>query len=78
MEPFIIDVHPPDDGDYQLSSHEGEEFLYVLQGKIEVLYGQEKYELEASDSIYYDSVVPHHVHAKEKDSKMLAVVYTPF
>ena len=38
----------PCDQDYQLSSHEGEEFLYVLQGKIEVLYGQEKYELEAS------------------------------
>lgn len=78
MEPFIIDVHPHDGQDYQLSSHEGEEFLYVLQGKIEVLYGQEKYELESSDSIYYDSAVPHHVHAVEKNSKMLAVVYTPF
>ncbi len=78
MEPFIIDIHPPEDNEYKLSSHEGEEFLYVLQGKIEVIYGQEKYELEASDSIYYDSVVPHYVYAKEKDSKMLAVVYTPF
>jgi len=78
MEPFIIDVHPALNQEYQLSSHEGEEFLFVLQGKIEVLYGQESYLLGAEDSIYYDSAVPHHVHAKEKDSKMLAVVYTPF
>ncbi len=78
MEPFLIDVHPSENQDYQLASHEGEEFLYVIQGKIEVLYGQETYLLEPEDSIYYDSVVPHHVHAKEKDSKMLAVVYTPF
>ena len=78
MEPFIIDVHPTDNQGYELASHEGEEFLYVIQGKIEVLYGQESYVLESEDSIYYDSVVPHHVHAKEKDSKMLAVVYTPF
>jgi len=78
MEPFLIDIHPTDNSDYELSSHEGEEFLYVIQGKIEVLYGKESYILEPKDSIYYDSVVPHHVHAKEKDSKILAVVYTPF
>ena len=78
MEPFLIDVHPTENQDYELASHEGEEFLYVVKGKIEVLYGQETYLLEPEDSIYYDSVVPHHVHAKEKDSKMLAVVYTPF
>lgn len=78
MEPFLIDVHPTENQDYKLASHEGEEFLYVIKGKIEVLYGNESYILEPEDSIYYDSVVPHHVHAKEKDSKMLAVVYTPF
>mgnify|MGYP002225957021 CR=1 FL=1 len=32
MEPFIIDVAPTDDSDFVLSSHEGEEFIMVMEG----------------------------------------------
>jgi transcriptional regulator with XRE-family HTH domain len=78
MEPFIIDVHT-ENGDFQLSSHEGEEFIYVLEGSIELKYGQDIYTLEEKDSIYYDSIVPHHLHSKDGlKSKILAVLYTPF
>ena len=76
MEPFIVDAHP--DADVHLSTHEGEELLYILEGRIEVLYGKESYTLEAGDSIYYDSVVPHQVRAVEAPAKLLAVVYAPF
>lgn len=79
MEPFMIDVHPPASKDYKLSSHEGEEFIYVMNGEIEILYGQDSYLLSAGDSIYYDSIVPHDLHASGKeDAKILAIVYTPF
>lgn len=77
MEPFLIDVHPPINEEYQLSSHEGEEFVFVMNGEIEVLYGKEKYLVSEGDSIYYDSVVPHELHAHEGEAKILAVVYTP-
>lgn len=78
MEPFIIDIHPKKPEDYELSSHEGEEFIYVMGGEIELLYGQEKYLLEEGDSIYYDSVVPHDLHANgENEARILAVVYAP-
>ena len=77
MEPFLIDVHPPETYDYQLSSHEGEEFIFVMSGEIEVLYGKETYLVSEGDSIYYDSVVPHELHANGGDAKILAVVYTP-
>ncbi|MGZ7070058.1 MAG: cupin domain-containing protein, partial [Methanobacterium sp.] len=74
-----IDVHLPGTEDYKLSSHEGEEFIYVMDGEIEILYGQDKYLVSAGDSIYYDSIVPHDLHAYGgKDAKILAVVYTPF
>jgi transcriptional regulator with XRE-family HTH domain len=76
MEPFIIDVHPLE-GDYKLKPHEGEEFIYVMNGQIEIMYGQENYILSEGDSIYYDSVVPHDLHAYMEDAKILAVVYTP-
>ncbi len=59
MEPFIITVHPGEDR--ELSEHEGEEFMYVLDGTIEVEYGKDLYTLTQGDSIYLDSIVPHQV-----------------
>ena len=79
MEPFVIDIHPEDTPDFQLSAHEGEEFIYVMNGEIEIVYGKETYRLKEGDSIFYDSIVKHHVHgAPGKSAKILAVVYIPF
>ena len=80
MEPFIIDVQSGEEGEeFILSSHEGEEFIFCLRGIIEISYGKNTYVLEEGDSIYYDSIVAHHVHAFDKEgAKILAVVYTPF
>ncbi len=78
MEPFIIDVTPTDDNAFVLSSHEGEEFIMVMSGTMEISYGKHTYLLEEGDSIYYDSIVPHHVHAYQgQAAKILAVIYTP-
>ncbi len=79
MEPFVIDIHPEETPDFQLSAHEGEEFIYVMQGEVEIVYGKETYNLKEGDSIFYDSIVKHHVHgAPGKSAKILAVVYIPF
>jgi transcriptional regulator with XRE-family HTH domain len=79
MEPFVIDINPEDSPEFQLSAHEGEEFIYVMQGEVEVVYGKETYTLKEGDSIFYDSIVKHHVHgAPGKSAKILAVVYIPF
>ncbi|UKK54333.1 helix-turn-helix domain-containing protein [Prevotella sp. E2-28] len=79
MEPFIIDINPEDSPEFQLSAHEGEEFIYVMEGEIEIVYGKETYNLKEGDSIFYDSIVNHHVHgAPGKSAKILAVVYIPF
>jgi len=79
MEPFIVDILPSQQSDYKLSSHEGEEFIFVLNGMVEINYGKEIYRLEKGDCIYYDSIVMHNVHAgSDQDARILAVVYTPF
>lgn len=79
MEPFIIDIQPSEEKNFKLSAHEGEEFIYVMNGEIEIEYGKEKYVLKEGDSIFYDSIVEHHVHgAAGKSAKILAVVYIPF
>ncbi len=79
MEPFIVDIIPSSESDFVQSSHEGEEFIYVLAGSIEINYGKSVYTLSEGDSIYYDSVVDHHVHSANKSpAKILAVVYAPY
>ena len=78
MEPFIIDIQTTEETNYELSSHEGEEFIFVMEGAVEIAYGKKTHVIEAGDSIYYDSIVPHHVHGFEgQAAKILAVVYTP-
>jgi transcriptional regulator with XRE-family HTH domain len=79
MEPFIIDIMPSEEKEFKLSAHEGEEFIYVMEGEVEIDYGKETYVLGQGDSIFYDSIVEHHVHgAVGKSAKILAVVYIPF
>jgi transcriptional regulator with XRE-family HTH domain len=78
MEPFLIDIHPGSAQGVRPSTHEGEEFIYVLSGEIEVLYGKDIYRLKTGDCIYYDSIVPHHVHsARDAEAKVVAVIYAP-
>lgn len=79
MEPFVIDINPEQNPEFQLSAHEGEEFIFVMSGEVEIIYGKDKYTLHEGDSIFYDSIVKHHVHgAPGKSAKILAVVYIPF
>ncbi len=79
MEPFIVEIEPSEQSDYMLSSHEGEEFIFVLDGEIEINYGKDVFLLKKGDSIYLDSIVSHNVHAaNKKPAKILAVVYAPF
>jgi transcriptional regulator with XRE-family HTH domain len=79
MEPFLISVRPAEKADFVPSSHEGEEFIFVMEGIIEINYGKDTYILEEGDSIYYDSIVAHHVHAgNEYPARILGVVYTPY
>lgn len=78
MEPFYIEILPESARDKKLSAHEGEEFIVVLSGEVEVIYGQETHVLKAGDSIYYNSVVPHYVSSiGSRKAEIYAVLYFP-
>jgi transcriptional regulator with XRE-family HTH domain len=78
MEPFFVEILPESAEEKTLSSHEGEEFIVVVQGSIEVIYGKDTHILGSGDSIYYNSIVPHYVscHGDEK-AAIHAVIYIP-
>ena len=76
MEPFIVDIEP--DAVQEKSIHEGEEFIHVISGKMLLEYGTDSFVLDAGDSVYYDSIVPHRViSADSNPARILAVIYSP-
>jgi quercetin dioxygenase-like cupin family protein/transcriptional regulator with XRE-family HTH domain len=76
MEPFIVDIEA--DAEQGKSSHEGEEFIHVLEGALALEYGAASHTLNEGDSVYYDSIVPHRVLAGGgKPARILAVIYAP-
>ena len=73
MEPFII--HAPFDIT-KTYTHEGEEFIYVMDGQLEFCYGEDTYILNPGDNIYFDSIVPHGGKSLgEMKAKLLVVIY---
>jgi transcriptional regulator with XRE-family HTH domain len=74
MEPYII---LPVFREKGVFSHEGEEFIYVLEGPYEFSYDGKKYLLNTGDSIYFDSILPHNGRSLgKKKAKILAVIYS--
>ena len=59
----------------EVSIHEGEEFIYVLEGVAELLIGDRTYDLEPGDSVYYLSTTAHLITAKQGKATILAVLY---
>lgn len=73
MEPFIVTLHPA--GADEPSSHDGQEFIYVLEGEMEVVVDDTRDVLKPGDAIYYDSTSMHLVKAHgDKPAKILAVL----
>ncbi|MCL2070536.1 MAG: XRE family transcriptional regulator [Treponema sp.] len=59
-EPFLVEASA-DTGDkpISLNSHPGQEFNYVLEGRLLISVGGHESELGVGDCIYYDSTEPH-------------------
>jgi quercetin dioxygenase-like cupin family protein len=75
MEPFLVTLKPVATEE-ERSTHDGQEFIFVMTGSMEVRLGEEVHILEPGDAIYYDSTVPHLVKCHgDKETKILAVLY---
>jgi transcriptional regulator with XRE-family HTH domain len=78
MEPFLVTLEPATVRTEKLSAHEGEEFIFVLEGEMEAILGNHKDILFPGDCIYYDSSIPHKVQChRDTPAKILAVIWTP-
>jgi DNA-binding transcriptional MerR regulator/quercetin dioxygenase-like cupin family protein len=59
MEPHLFRI-APDAGSGESYTHEGEEFLFVLKGELQIGLNGEEYRLKQGDSFYFESATPHH------------------
>jgi len=75
MEPFLITMVPSEVK--ELATHDGQEFIFVLEGEMRAQVGDQVEILRAGDAVYYDSSHPHLVKCHgDKPTKILAVLYT--
>jgi transcriptional regulator with XRE-family HTH domain len=75
MEPFLVTLSPTAE-EMPGSVHEGEEFIFVLEGEMEVTIGEHREVLYPGDSIYYHSSIPHLVKCHQnKPTRILAVLF---
>lgn len=74
MEPFIF-TFPAKIDSHVFFDHAGEEFLFVLKGRIEFQVGGERWVLREGDSLYFDSHIPHRGWSFGGAAKVLVVIY---
>ena len=73
-EPFRVTI-TPDSKPPVLHDHDGQEFNYVISGKMMLYIGDISYELSKGDSVYFDASVPHaEVALGDKEAQFIAVV----
>lgn len=73
MEALIVQLERSPD--VEISMHDGEEFIFVLDGVVELTIGDEVYDLDPGDSAYYLSTTSHFITAKSDKATILAVLY---
>ncbi len=73
MEALIVQLETLEEP--EPSCHEGEEFIYVLEGTVSLRIGEDTFDLEPGDSAYYLSTTPHIIMAKEDRATIIAVLY---
>ncbi len=78
IKAFLVTIDPMKEHKMVEYSHEGEEFIYVLKGKIEVLLGESSNVLGKEQTIHFNSGVVHRLRNLGKEvAKLIVVIYTP-
>jgi len=76
MEPHLFRIAPAA-GSGDSYAHEGEEFIYVLRGDLEISVDGENYCLKPGDSFYFESATPHRWKNPGRKETWLLWVNTP-
>ena len=73
IEPLLVYLDPSKAPAAPVS-HEGQEFNFVLEGKMKVMVGKREYILEAGDSLYFDARLPHAQSALGVTARFITII----
>ena len=73
IEPLLVYLDPSKKAAAPVT-HSGQEFNYVLEGKVKITVGQREHILEAGDSIYFDAGLPHGQAALDGPAQFLTII----
>jgi len=76
MEPFLF-TFPSSVTEEVFFEHDGEEFVFVIAGRVRFLVDGREWVLNPGDSIYFDASLPHRGEAVGGEAKALVIIYTP-
>lgn len=76
-DPFIVTVEPKDEKTpIYLNTHPGQEFNYILEGRMTLQIGDKQLTLNEGDSLYFDANRPHGMKALDgKRVQFLAIIF---
>ena len=78
LKAFKVFIDPKSDHKGVSYQHLGEEFIYVLKGRIEVMVGENKNTLAPGECIHFNSSIVHKLRNISADkAELLVVLYTP-
>ncbi len=75
-EPFLVTVEPDDEKEIHLNHHPGQEFNFIIEGQLKIVYDGKEIILDKGDSLYFDSSKPHGMKALGGSQvKFLAIIF---
>jgi len=77
IEALLAEIEPCQRKEDELVSHEGEEFIYVVEGELKIRLDKETYFLRKGDSIQFSSMIPHSLSNPGKEKTVLVIAQTP-
>lgn len=73
MQPFLFITRKEEHDSENTFSHNGEEFIFILEGEMEYKVGNVEYMLKPGDSLYFDSIEKHTLVLVTDEVKYVAV-----
>jgi electron transfer flavoprotein alpha subunit len=78
LRAFRIQIDPRRDHKMIEYKHEGEEFVYVLRGEVQIKVGEDLHKLKRGESLHFEASIPHHLrNPSAQKTELIVVLYTP-
>lgn len=77
--PMVVEVHAKPDNEQRPEAHGGEEFVYVIKGKLDfICEGYAPARLQEGDSVYFDASLKHrYISVDDQGAKIICVYSSP-